>query len=185
MSRYMDSNGRLTKMIEDIQQKVEDQKIEIESLNAYKNKIEEYFSVFKETKEFVLFKIFKHAERVIPIGDVIKFSPVSLTPGTYIIECTITYVNMTPNQEAGAMVGIFMENEETFVEEMVATGSASWFGRLESDMDKYSAYQTITIKGLLTLTKKKDYIFWLKRIGSTHSGPVVHHDDFPCLLTIF
>ena len=75
--------------------------------------------------------------------------------------------------------------QDTFVEEMVATGSASWFGRLESDMDKYSAYQTITIKGLLTLTKKKDYIFWLKRIGSTHSGPVVHHDDFPCLLTIF
>lgn len=185
MSRYMDSNGRLTKMIEDIQKKVDDQKIEIDLLNAYKNKIEEYFSLFKETKEFVLFKIFKHAERVIPTGDSIKFLPVSLSAGTYIIESTITYINMTPNQEAGAMVGIFMENDETFAEEMVATGSASWFGRLESDMDKYSAYQTITIKGVLTITKPKDYIFWIKRIGSTHSGPVIHHNDFPCLLTIF
>lgn len=185
MSRYMDSNGRLTKMLEDLQKKVDEQKIEIDSLNAYKNKIEDYFSVFKESKEVVLFKIFKHAERVIPIGDLIQFSPVSLTPGTYIIESTITYINMTPNQEAGAMVGIYMENDETFVEEMIATGSASWFGRLESDMDKYSAYQTINIKGVLTITKPKDYVFWVKRIGSTHSGPVVHNTEFPCLLTIF
>lgn len=185
MSRYMDSSGRLLKMTEDLQKKVEEQKDEIDALNAYKNKVEEYFSVFKEKKEVILFKIFKHIERLVPTGDLIKFSPVSLTPGTYIIESTITYINMTPNQEAGAMVGIYMENDETFVEEMIATGSASWFGRLESDMDKYSAYQTISVKGVLTITKQKDYVFWVKRIGSTHSGPVVHNNDFPCLLTIF
>jgi hypothetical protein len=181
----MDSSGRLLKMTEDLQKKVEEQKDEIDALNAYKNKVEEYFSVFKEKKEVILFKIFKHIERLVPTGDLIKFSPVSLTPGTYIIESTITYINMTPNQEAGAMVGIYMENDETFVEEMIATGSASWFGRLESDMDKYSAYQTISVKGVLTITKQKDYVFWVKRIGSTHSGPVVHNNDFPCLLTIF
>lgn len=133
----------------------------------------------------VLFKIFKHIEKVIPTRDFTKFEPVSLTPGKYIIECTITYVNMTTEQEAGAMLGIFLENEETFTEELLTTGSASWFGRVESDMDKYSAYQTITIKGVITIDKQKDYVFWLKRLGSTHSGPVIHNNDFPCLLTIF
>lgn len=58
MSRYIDNNERLCKMIEDLNKKVENQQTEIELLKVYQHKIEDYFSIFQEKKRIGIIQNF-------------------------------------------------------------------------------------------------------------------------------
>lgn len=187
MARYQDNTDRLFQLIDILEKRINIQQEEIRDLQEYKKKNDEHFSIYREEKEMLLFKIFKHSEQIIPTGEVVDFKPVELSCGHYFLDVSMTYVNMDLCNDAGVSLGLFLHDKEFGTETLLSTGSAAWFGRMNGS-DEYSSRQTVFIRATLTITnenKKGEYNFVLKKIGSKHSYPVIHNSDFPCLFTIF
>ncbi len=122
--------------------------------------------------------LFKYTDKIVPEDEYLQFKEVELLPGNYIIEATVTYANVSIFNDTGVILGLFDNGQ------LIATGCAAWYGRVDSD-DIYGSYQTVLIKGVLSVNDKKNYKFIVRPIGSRLAVPVTKNSNYPSILTIF
>jgi DNA polymerase III alpha subunit (gram-positive type) len=144
-----------------------------EKLKHVENSVDQKISVSKAS--------IKYVESVVPSKDIIKFSPFVLEAGQHVTECQVTCMNSSSQQDCGIMLGMYDVTDGN--ENLIATGSASWFGKTIGN-DIYSSYQSVILKGLIHLDKKQTMNIVLKIIGNRYSSLVLHDKKFPCIFTI-
>lgn len=147
---------------------------DITDLLEYRKRIDEYY---EKNEQIILFNIFKHIEKIIPLEENVSFTPIQLKHGNYLIETQITYNNPDIAPDASVTLGLYANDV------LISTSSTSWYGR----NNMYSGSQTIFLKGVLDNKNNGDgteYIFSIKKLHSVRCKPVLRNDQFPCLLTI-
>jgi len=169
-------------LLQTLERRIESQQEQIEDLKRYKHDI---FHKSQEKGEMIVFKIFKHIESIVPTNELVVFQPVELTTGTYIMEATMTYINMSLSTNAGVELGLYRINRQTNSEDLVTTGSAAWYGRVDG-MDQYSASQMITVKAIVSVKERSEHFeFFLKPVGLRNAMAVLNAPLYLCHLTIF
>ena len=177
-----DTSDHIAMLLQTLEKKIESQQEQIEDLKRYKHDI---FHKSQEKGEMIVFKIFKHIESVVPTNEMVVFQPVELTTGTYIMEATMTYINMSLATDAGAELGLYRVCREANRNDLVATGSAGWFGKVDG-VDQYSASQMIAVKAIITVKERTEtFEFFLKPIGVRNAIAAVNSPLYLCHLTIF
>lgn len=178
--------------INDIFSSIEKNRKDIDNLFEYRKRIEEYY---EKNEQIILFNIFKHIEKIIPMSEYVSFTPVCLKYGNYLIEAQVTYTNPDIAPDASVTLGLYVNDE------LISTTTNSWYGR----NNLYTGSQTICVKGVLDNKKNdkkimnidendkkekdrgdigREYTFSIKKIHSLHCGAILSNDQFPCLLTI-
>lgn len=187
MSRYFDQTGRIYELIENLQKTVNEQGEEIRELKLYKTKLDEYYSLFTENKNMIAFNIFKHVEQIVPTNDYVRFSPVSLSYGKYIVSVKITYVNRSLHPESGVVLALIRHYPIEGKEVILATNASSWYGIHASGSSECHAFHTISFQTVVTIEEinNEPVYFTLKKIDIKNAMAVLHNDKFPCTITIF
>ena len=189
----------LTQEKNDILQKFAAQQQQIEDLKQYKHDIfhksQETVENIAEAKEekakedekekMVVFKIFKHIESVVPSNEMVHFQPIEISAGSYITEVTMTYINRSLVTDSGVVLGLYRVNRKNNSEDLLATGSAGWFGKVQGS-EHYSARQTVLVKTSIVVNERKEIVeLFVKPVGMRNVSPVIHDPSSPCVLTLF
>lgn len=186
----------LTREKNDILQKFAAQQQQIEDLKQYKHDIfhksqeekketETEKETEKETDKMVVFKIFKHIESIAPSSEMVHFKPIEVSAGSYIAEATMTYINRTLVTDSGLVLGLYRVNRKNNSEDLLVTGSAGWFGKVQGS-DQYSARQTVSVKTNIVVNERREMVeLFIKPVGMRNVSPVLHDPSSPCVLTLF